>query len=139
MARVVIDTNVLVSALLKDGNPRRLLLKLLDEHTVILSSQMLAELADVLSRDKFSVTNAQVERFISILLKKSTVVPVDFSLKVISVDPDDDVVLNTALNGKASYIVSGDKHLLVLKKFEKIEIVKVNEMLKVLSEQELTK
>lgn len=139
MARVVIDTNVLVSALLKDGNPRRLLLKLLDEYTVILSSQMLAELADVLSRDKFSVTNAQVERFISILLKKSTVVPVDFSLKVISVDPDDDVVLNTALNGKASYIVSGDKHLLVLKKFEKIEIVKVNEMLKVLSEQELTK
>ena len=53
MVRVVIDTTVLVSALNDDGKPRRLVVELLDKHTVILSRQMLAELVDVLSRDSF--------------------------------------------------------------------------------------
>jgi putative PIN family toxin of toxin-antitoxin system len=132
MARVVIDTNVLVSAFINNGKPRKLLLKLLEKHTVILSSQMLAELADVLSRDKFFVTSSQVDRFISILLRKTTIVPVDCGFKVILEDPDDDIVLNTALNGKADYIVSGDKHLLSLKKFEKIKVLKVNQILEIL-------
>jgi len=133
MARVVVDTNVLVSAFLNDGKPRKLLLKLLEKHTVILSRQMLAELADVLSRDKFSVTSALIESFISILVRKATIVPVDYSLKIIVEDPDDNIVLNTTLNGKADYIVSGDKHLVSLKKFEKTEILKVNQMLEILS------
>jgi putative PIN family toxin of toxin-antitoxin system len=133
MTRVVADTNVLVSAFLNDGKPRKLLLKLLEKHTVILSRQMLAELADVLSRDKFSVTSALVESFISILVRKATIVPVDYSLKIIMEDRDDDRVLNTALNGKTDYIVSGDKRLVSLKKFEKTEILKVNQMLEILS------
>ncbi len=70
MIRVVIDTNVLVSALINNGKSRKLVLKLLEEHTVILYSQILAELADVISRDKFSVTSSQVDRFISILVKR---------------------------------------------------------------------
>jgi len=118
MARVVIDTNVLVSAFINNGKPRKLLLKLLEEHTIILSSQMLAELADVLSRDKFFVTSSQVDRFISVLVRKTKIVSVDSSFKVILEDPDDDIVLNTALSGKADYIVTGDKHLLSLRKFE---------------------
>ena len=70
MIRVVIDTNVLVSALINNGKSRKLVLKLLEEHTVILYSQILAELADVISRDKFSVTSSQVDRFICILVKR---------------------------------------------------------------------
>ena len=70
MARVVVDTNVLISALINNGKSRKLVLKLLEEQTVILSTQILAELADVISRDKFSVTSSQVDRFISILVKK---------------------------------------------------------------------
>ena len=56
MVRVVLDTNVLVSAFIDDGKPRRVVLELLDKHTVILSQQMLAEIADVISREKFRVT-----------------------------------------------------------------------------------
>jgi len=56
MFRVVIDTNVLVSALIGHGKPRQLVLKLQKgENTVILSREMLAELADVLQRDKFMI------------------------------------------------------------------------------------
>jgi predicted nucleic acid-binding protein len=69
MARVVIDTNVLVSAFLNKGKSRTLVVKLLETQTVILSSQMLAVLADVLSRDKFNVTTGQIDRFISVLVR----------------------------------------------------------------------
>ena len=65
MVRAVIDTNVLVSALIHDGKPRKLILELLNRHTVILSQQMLIELAEVAGRDKFHVTGSQVERFLS--------------------------------------------------------------------------
>jgi len=50
MVRAVIDTNVLVSALIHDGKPRELVLELFDRHTVILSRQMLAELAHMRER-----------------------------------------------------------------------------------------
>ena len=133
MARVVIDTNVLISALINSGKSRKLVLKLLEEHTVILSSQILAELADVISRDKFSVTSSQVDRFISILVKKATIVSVHSIPKVILEDPDDDVVLTTAHNGKAEYIVSGDKHLLKIAYYKKTQIVSVNHFIQIIA------
>jgi len=133
MARVVVDTNVLVSALISNGKSRKLVLKLLEEHTVVLSSQMLAELADVISRDKFSATSSQVDRFISILVKKATIVSARSIPKVILEDPDDDVVLATALCGKAAYIVSGDKHLLKIACYEKTQIVSVNHFVQIIA------
>jgi putative PIN family toxin of toxin-antitoxin system len=133
MARVVLDTNVFVSAVINSGKSRKLLLQLLEKHTVISSSQIMAELADVLSRDKFPTTNAQVEKFVSVIVKKAIMVKVDSIPKVVLEDPDDDIILGTALTGKADYVVTGDKHLLSLKKYEKIEILKVNQMIEILS------
>ena len=132
MARVVVDTNVLVSALIKKGKPLELVQTLLEKHTVILSSQMLAELADVLSRDKFTVTKDQIDLFISLLLSRSTIESVSGNLNVILKDPDDNIVLLTAVIGRADYIVSGDKHLLTLGKFESLEIVTISQMLEIL-------
>lgn len=129
MVRVVVDTNILVSALINRGKPRKLVLKLLEEHTVILSRQMLAELADVLTRDKFAVKTPQVDRFLAILVRKSKIVTPSSRFKVISEDPDDDMVLNTAYAGKAEYIVTGDRHLLALKEFKRTKIVKVTQIL----------
>src|SRR5665647_879527 len=133
MVRVVLDTNVLVSALIDDGKPRRLVVELLDKHTVLLSRQMLAELADVLSRDKFTVTSSQVDRFVSSLVRMSKIVPDNARFKVVLEDPDDDKVLNTAYAGKAEFIFTGDRHLLVLEKFKKTKIINVNQMLDRLS------
>ena len=135
MVRAVIDTNVLVSALIHDGKPRKLILELLNRHTVILSRQMLAELADVAGRDKFHVTGSQVERFLSIMVKMAKIVPDNALFKEVASDPDDDVVLNAAYTGKADYIVTGDKHLLTLNNFKKTKIVTVNQMLEILTMQ----
>ena len=135
MNRVVLDTNVLVSALIDDGKPRKLVLELLDKYTVILSRQMLAELADVVSRNKFSVKSGQVDRFLSSLVRMSQLVSDVARFKVVLEDPDDDVVLNTAYTGRAEFIVTGDRHLLELDKFKKTKIVTVNQMLEILMQK----
>ena len=135
MVRAVIDTNVLVSALIHDGKPRKLILELLNRHTVILSQQMLIELAEVAGRDKFHVTGSQVERFLSMMVKLAKIVPDNALFKEVASDPDDDVVLNVAYAGKADYIVTGDKHLLTLNNFKKTKIVTVNQMLELLMMQ----
>jgi putative PIN family toxin of toxin-antitoxin system len=135
MVHAVIDTNVLVSALIHDGKPRKLILELLNRHTVILSRQMLAELAEVAARDKFHVTSSQVERFLSIMVKMAKIVPDNALFKEVASDPDDDVVINAAYTGKADYIVTGDKHLLTLNNFKTTKIVTVNQMLEILTIQ----
>jgi predicted nucleic acid-binding protein len=62
-------------------------------------------------------------------------VKVKSRFKKVKADPtDDDIILRTAYDGKADYIVSGDEHLLALKEFKGIKIVTVSEMLEVLKE-----
>ena len=108
------------------------MLKLLEEHTVILSRQMLAELSEVIARDKFTVNRAHVKRFLSDLTSMSKIVPDNPRFKILLQDSDDDVILNAAYTGKADYIVTGDKHLLSLEKFKKTRIVNVALMLEVI-------
>jgi putative PIN family toxin of toxin-antitoxin system len=133
MVTVVLDTNVLISALVGHGKPRRLVLKLLEEETVASSMEMLAELAEVLSSGKFTeVKSSQVNSFLSKFARRVVVVTSKRRFKTVQEDPDDDIVLSTAYGGDARYIISGDKHLLKLKKFRGIEIVTVKEMLELL-------
>jgi putative PIN family toxin of toxin-antitoxin system len=132
MIRVVVDTNVLISALIKRGKPNRLLRKIIREHTLIMSIEILAELSDVLSRDKFMVKRSQVNQFLLVIAKKSKIAAIRSPLKVVAVDPDDDAVISTAFYGKAEYIVTGDEHLLALKEFKNIQIITVNQMLNIL-------
>ena len=106
---------------------------MLQSHQLISSPQMLAELADVLSREKFDETDErQRHKFLSILARRATVVRPRRSISVIAEDPADDIVLGTAFEGKASHVVSGDKHLLDLGQYRGIRIVRPNEMLELL-------
>ena len=94
---------------------------------------MLAEFVDVIARDKFTVKSSQVNRFLSDLKTKTKMVKDNVMFTVISEDADDDIVLNTAYTGKADYIVTGDKHLLAVRKFKKTQIVNVTEMLEIVN------
>jgi putative PIN family toxin of toxin-antitoxin system len=132
--RVLIDSNVLVSALVNPGASRRLLFHLLDEHTVVSSVEILAELEGVLSREKFSFTKSRVDEYLSLIASISTIVDVGEPPRVVEGDPDDDVVLATANYGRADYIVTGDRHLLRLGEYDKTKIVSVREMLTLLKE-----
>ena len=104
--------------------------ELLERHRIVCSRQMLSEFVEVMSREKFAdVSRSQVDSFVSILLRKAALVSVKQARRVVAEDPEDDVVLSTALEGNASYIVSGDEHLLGLKRFKGVKIVAVEEML----------
>ena len=131
---MVLDTNVIISALVGHGKSRHLLTKLFEKYEIVSSKQMLAELGDVLSRRKFGFTRHQINEFLLMMVRGSIAATVTECPEIIVEDPDDDVVLATALEGGADFIVSGDKHLLSLREFRGIRIVTVREMLEILRE-----
>ena len=131
--RVVLDSNVLVSALVGHSLPRRLLFQLLRGHVILSSMQMLAELEEVLSRKKFELTRGQVEEYLKLVINGTHLINVTVCLEVVLEDPDDDIVLATASEGDADYIVTGDKHLLRLEKHQMTKIVTVKEMLELVN------
>lgn len=110
----------MVSAIIGRGKPRRLLRQVLRGHSAVASREMLAELADVLAREKFSLSAGQIARFLTIYTRRSEVVDLDRRVDAVDADPDDNVVLGTAVNGRAAFIVTGDKHLFQLVEFEGI-------------------
>jgi len=132
MARVVMDTNVLVSAMIARGKPRRLLRQVLRGHSPVSSREMIAELAGVLSREKFSLAEARIDRFLSIYARSCEIVDLKRRVEAVKEDPDD-MVLGTAVNGRATFIVTGDKHLLALKEFEGVRIITVDAASRALS------
>ena len=99
---------------------------------IVSSVQMLAELEDVLHRDKFQLTDGQITDYLSLIISGSTVLNVADYPEVIRADPDDDVVLASALEGEADYIVTGDKHLLLLSEYHKTKIITVKQMLAII-------
>ncbi len=133
MLRVVLDTNVLVSAIIRNGKPRKLFQMGIDgKYRILMSRQTVDELFEVLQRPKFKMTMDEIIRIISAIGRSSENVPITSTLQVVADDPDDDTIINTAYDGKADYIVSGDPDIKSLKNFEGIKIVTVDEMLKIL-------
>ncbi len=136
MIVVVFDLNVLVSSLIVKGKPQDLWRKAKNnEFTLEISNEMFSEFVNVVSRKKFEkyVTDVDVKLFLADLSRIGESVKVKSRFKVISADPDDDIILRVAYDGKADYIVSGDRHLLALKEFKGIRILTVDEMLQYLN------
>ena len=117
--RVVLDTNVLISAALSpNGKPRRVL-DWVAEYGVILSSdETLAELEISIQRPKFDPYVEADERddYIEWLNARTHAVEIGEQIQACR-DPDDDKFLELALSGNADVIVSGDDDLLVLHPF----------------------
>jgi uncharacterized protein len=133
--KVVLDTNVLVSALIKAGKPRDLFNKLLKDRQLVLSRAILEEFLDVIEDPKIAkYTNKKdVTVFLNTIKKAARIVQVKSKFKVVEEDPDDDTIIQAAYDSKADYIISGDRHLLALKQFKRIRILTVDEMLNILN------
>ena len=123
--RVVVDTNVWVSRLLLSGSVAALALdKALGSSEVMVSESLVAELANVLSREKFDryVSVQDREEFLRRVPKVATVAPVLTEVEVCR-DPDDNQVLALALDSGSDYIITGDRNLLVLHPWRGVKIV----------------
>lgn len=123
--RTVFDTNILISGIGWSGRERRLLLLgTLDEYELVISDKILKELVGVLQREKFSeIDSKKIFHFIDLLTRVCTVVIPEEHHEVIEEDPDDNIVLDCAVEAGAEYIVSGDHHLLDLDEFKSVKIV----------------
>ena len=122
--KVVLDTNVLVSSLAWEGNPKRILEEIIKGNLeLIISQKQFNELSSVLDYQKFGFTKEQKNRFKTLILKISTLIKTKSNLEIIKEDHDDNTILEAALEGKADFIITGDNHLLKLKKFKNIRIV----------------
>jgi putative PIN family toxin of toxin-antitoxin system len=138
MIRAVLDTNVLVSALINPrGTPAQILdLWRGDRFLVLTSEAMMAELEDVLARmrrkRKYRLTNSEVGKLLRMLRQFMISVAADAKEPVVR-DPDDAKLLTCAASGRADYVVTGDADLLSLKEHEGVAIVTPAEFLQVIS------
>lgn len=123
--RVVLDTNVLISAALSSlGKPFASLAWVRRNAVLVSSLQLVEEVRTRLARPKFAKYLApdEIAAFLAILSQEAELVDITGELKACR-DPDDDMVLETAVKGKAGCIVTGDKDLLVLDPFGDVRIV----------------
>jgi putative PIN family toxin of toxin-antitoxin system len=129
--KIVLDTNVLISALIKEGKPRDLLSLTLVAHELIISREILEEVATVANEPRIRkyLERVDVADFLRDIATKAAMVRLRSRFKEVKDDPDDDMILRTAIDGRASYIVSGDSHLLALKRFRRVSIISVSDAL----------
>ena len=126
--RLVVDTNVLVSAFLWQGTPGRLI-ELVGEKEIALytSRALIEELSEVLHRKKLSkqvaATGLSAAQMIRNYRRLAIFVASPQLARQVSRDADDDAVLACALATHVDFIVSGDKDLLVLKAFDGTHII----------------
>ena len=119
--RVLLDTNVLFAAFVTHGVCAGLYEECLLQAEIVASNHILTELAEKLvSKGKF--TKREAQQVVRAVRKDAELVSPAPLVQPICRDPDDDWILATAVAGKADVIVTGDKDLLVLKRFRNIPI-----------------
>lgn len=121
--KLVLDTNVLIAALIARGVCSDLLEHCVQQHEIVTSDFILGELRENLVH-KFKYSVQDTEEAVGLLRSRmEVVVPVTLESPVCR-DPDDDAVLGTAIAGYAACIVTGDKDLLVIKRYHEVDIVR---------------
>lgn len=133
--RIVLDTNVLISAVLFNGPPRAILELVIGGSVFCsLSLAILDELRDVLERPKFRFSPEQALQVIEELHAVCDIVNPAIQIDAIPADPKDNIILECAVESGANRIVSGDQHLLAIVEFRGIQIVSPADYLKATQE-----
>lgn len=130
--RIVIDTNVVASAIFFGGRPAALLRMVI---TRTLSAVATEEIVD-----EYQETVNYLMKKYSEKLDEFSLIPVVSAMEIIPAshnihvcrDPDDDKFISCAIDGQCYYIVSGDKDLLTLGNYENIRILTVAEFMKMI-------
>ncbi len=131
MIRAVADTNVLVSAVISKGNEYDFLKKArLGKFKLILSHDILKEFKEVINRPKFGFSKEQTKNALKQIKLVSEIIKTKTNIDIIKEDPTDNKIVEAAIDGKVNYLVSGDNHLLKLKKYKDIKIINAGKFLK---------
>ena len=134
MKSVIIDTNVIVSALLFGGKPGELIrLWKTGQIRPLISKEITEEYLRVLAYPKFNLSEKEIN-----FLFNHEILPYFKAVRIkperwkttIEDDPSDDMVIRCTVSGMGNIIISGDRHLLDLKSYDQIRILSVSEFLK---------
>jgi putative PIN family toxin of toxin-antitoxin system len=120
--KIVLDTNVLIAAFITRGSCNELLEYCAVHHTIVLSKDILDEFRDVLVR-KFGFTREEARAAARVLRSRARIVTSLSFQQPVCHDPDDDLILATAIAGRYAVIITGDKDLTDLNEYEGIRIL----------------
>ena len=138
MLKVVCDTNIIISGLIAhSGIPYEILEAWRrGEFVLLVSETIVGEVVEVLGRGFFrdarGISQEDISRVKRLLESDALMVVPECHLQVIEDDPDDDRIIECALEGGADYLVSGDHHLLALQRYREIPVVTARQFLTVL-------
>lgn len=133
MARVCLDTNIWISGIVFGGAPARIVQLAFERKFIVVTSTPILDEVSRILQSKFEVPRQDVKRLTRRIMQVADVFEPSGELKVIDADPDDDLIIETAVIGKARLLVSGDKkHILPLKRFRHVRIVSAQEFLQTL-------
>ncbi len=132
--RVVLDTNVVISALVYGGNPRKVLEAVISGTIQMsVSEALIQEVQEVLRRPQFGLSLQFVHNAVAELSSLAEWVAPTKHHRLVEEDPSDNLVLDCAVAAEADYLVTGDSHLLRLQKCGEVRIVTPQEHVEVLA------
>lgn len=122
----VLDTNVLISAVIATGIPHEVVVSgYAGEYRIVASQATIHEFRETLQKypERFGLDDDEIQTEVETLHYYAEIVAPDEELNVVDDDPDDDKFLEVAVTADADYVVSGDQHLLDIDSFRGIDIV----------------
>ena len=135
MVKVVLDTNVYVSGLIKRGSKPDRVLRRVESYHLFCCEEILREIERVLRypriKGKYGLSEEEIERYLVYIRSIATVVGCLPEVRVIDEDPADNIILACAESAGADYIVSGDRHLRKLREYKGIRILSPAEFLEI--------
>ena len=130
---ITADTNFLISATQWDNSVAfKLLRELLEMNiTIFTTKEILDEFSEVLQRD-FKYNKEETTNILEEVLVFVKIIETQERIKIVKDDPDDDKIIDCAVASNSDYLITYDNHLLKLKEYKQIKIIKPEELLKLL-------
>ncbi len=132
--RIFLDTNVLASALTTRGLCAELFEVVLQSHELLTSDHVLLELDRVLRR-KLGQSQSVTDGFVALLRSEALLSTAQHAVPSLP-DPDDELIVASALAGSANVFITGDKALLELQRIENMQIISPRKLWEVLAGRE---
>ncbi|HLC56157.1 MAG TPA: putative toxin-antitoxin system toxin component, PIN family [Candidatus Nanoarchaeia archaeon] len=132
--KVVIDTNVFISGIFWEGNFCSKIIDALKDKKIqsICSLEIIEEIVKTLSTFRIQMDKQLINNWRDIIIENSIMVRPSKKVNMVKDDPDDNKFIEAAIEGKAGYIISQDKHLLKIKEYEGIIIINPKDFIKIL-------
>ena len=122
--RIVVDTNVLISGIFWGGIPSEIVRAWAEGNLIaVCSAEIVKDYNGITRRMNPGLALIEVDRLLALLIRHSEIVRPNHWFKIVQDDPQDDKFIDCAFHARAHTVISGDKHLLRLKKFGPVQIM----------------